>query len=659
MSTVYPVLLSVALLLSGTDSLAPATSDLARLQEILRDKKDPRNQSQAALLLVQSPSPDAEAIVRSGLQQTGSEDVFTALTAALRLTHDPRFGDELFAALFEVKPVIRQAAEATLAEVADATLLRRFRLLVEDVKAEWAARQAIVSVLGHNAQRDAVAILVDQLSSSEEKLRRAAADALADATGQAYGLDVNRWRSWWELHKNASNERWLEERLAYHAGRARRLQGELDQARSQIVRLHQQLFSRLPVGDKLAEIQSLADSEDAALRSLAVSMCLEVLPTADALGQRTLADILLRFCRDGSVEVQRAAVLALGQCNDSRVFDKLLILLSHGSASVRGAAAHALAQQVKGPGHDALARQRQVIPALQKALDDPTLEVVVEAAESLGALGAPEAGPVLTVLLRHPSCSARQTAALALERVADIGILDGLLDSLDDADATVRFSLVGALGHAAGDGRQLSEQQRARILARLEAVFLRDADPGVRSRAATVLGDCGTVTVLTTLWRRLQNNEDGRVQEKAWAAMMEILLRSGNLELLQEWDRTLVETKQVQRRLQLLTEAMTRWQKRDDTKKFLQNVQEVLVQALLDQGKWIAAFPLVRDLLINANSDNEVEKRLQWLLSVGRLALKDGNRQEALHVVHEAQPFVGRKAGLAVEFEKLEKQAKP
>ena len=75
-----------------------------------------------------------------------------------------------------------------------------------------------------------------------------------------------------------------------------------------------------------------------------------------------------------------------------------------------------------------------MIPALQKALDDPSLEVVVEAAESLGTLGAPEAGPVLTVLLRHPSRSARQTAALALERVADVGVLDGLLQALDDPE---------------------------------------------------------------------------------------------------------------------------------------------------------------------------------------------------------------------------------
>jgi len=299
-----------------------------------------------------------------------------------------------------------------------------------------------------------------------------------------------------------------------------------------------------------------------------------------------------------------------------------------------------------------------VVSILQKALDEPALEVVVEAAESLGTLGVPEAGPVLTVLLRHPSQSVRQTAALALERVADPGIVDGLIEALDDPLSTIRFSLVGALGHAAGDGRNLGQPQRLRLLARLEGVLAHDADPGVRSRAATVLGECGPSGILPTLWRRVVAGEDVRVQEKAWAAIIEILCRTGNLDLLQQWDRILIEAGQGPRRLQLLNEVSARWQKREDLKKAVATVRETLVQAQLEQGKWVAAFPLIREMLTLPASDADQEKSLHWLLTVGQQALKEGNRPEALHAAQEAQPHLVRKPNLAAEFEKLERSAK-
>src|SRR5262249_15181891 len=149
---------------------------------------------------------------------------------------------------------------------------------------------------------------------------------------------------------------------------------------------------------------------------------------------------------------------------------------------------------------------------------------------------------------------------------------------------------VGALGHAAGDGRSLTEAQRGQLYARLEGLLLRDSDPGVRSRAATVLGECGPASILPTLWRRVLASEDARVQEKAWFAIIEIIDRAGDPQLLHEWDQTLVETKQGARRLQLLGEVSSRWQKKEETKAAAATVVEMLIQAELEQGKWVAAF---------------------------------------------------------------------
>jgi hypothetical protein len=298
-----------------------------------------------------------------------------------------------------------------------------------------------------------------------------------------------------------------------------------------------------------------------------------------------------------------------------------------------------------------------VVPALQKALDDPAIEVVIEAAEDLGTLGAPEAGPVLTSLLCHQSDNVRQTAAQALERVADATVLNNLLKAVDDPNVNVRFSLVGALGRAVCDGESLSEEQRKRLLAKLETLLLHDADPGVRSRAATVLGECGPSAMLPVLWKCVLAGEEARVQDKAWAAFIEVVARSSTLPVLREWDSTLTAAKQGPRRLQLLAEVAARWQKRTETRSLVVPAQEMLVQAQLDLGKWSAAFPVVRELLARQGTEAETNQRLRWLLSVGEQALQEGNKAEAQRVVQEAQPFLTRSAPLAEAFDKLAKQA--
>ncbi len=264
---------------------------------------------------------------------------------------------------------------------------------------------------------------------------------------------------------------------------------------------------------------------------------------------------------------------------------------------------------------------------------------------------------MLTGLLRHSSGPVRQAAAQALERVAEPSVLPGLLAALDDSCATVRFNLVGALAHAAGDGASLSEEQRNKLLARLEELLLRDSDPGVRSRAATVLGECAPPARMAALWRVVLAGEDGRVQEKAWTAFVDILARTGQLPLLQEWDRTLTAARQGPRRLQMLGEVVTRWQEQPRRKDLVVPAQEIFVQAQLELGKWSAAAPLVRELLTRPAGETELNRRLDWLLTVGEQAFHEGNRTEALRAVEAAQPFLPRLGRLTDAFARLEKEA--
>jgi HEAT repeat protein len=658
MSAIQSLVLGLGILAPGVQTSAPARPDPAQLRETLFDRQQPLRQSQAALLLVQNPAPEAVKIVRQALKQADVPDVFLALADAVRLCQDSRFVEELIAALANGSPLVRRSAAETLAALASPDLIHRLRGVAEDVRADIAKRQAAVLALSRNGRRSALIALLDLLSCDNDAVRQSAAAALADLTGEANGLDLEKWRKWWDQHKTQNDERWLEERLAYQSARSSRLEGELERARSQIVRLHEQLYSRLPTVERLNHVQSSSASEEAGVRVLTAAWAAELFSSVDTTGRQALADVLLQLSRDGTIDVQRAAVFALGRVADSRARDRLLQLLQQAAVPVRAAAVRGLAQQAQGSGPDAETVRKQLIPVLQKALEDPALEVVVEAAEDLGALGIAEANPVLLGLLRHPSVPIRQAAAQALERVAEPAAFDGLVAALGDPSAKVRFSLVGALGHAAGDGRRLSASQRELLVSRVETLMVRDTDPGVRSRAATVLGECALPSILPSLWRRVEAAEDGRVQEKAWAAMIDMLARTADFQLVQDWDRKLAAANQPTRRLQLLTELHARWHKRDDTRALETAVEEVLVPLQLEQGKWSTAFPLVRDLLAQPGGGPDIDRRLRWLLTVGESALREGNRGEAQRAVQDAEPFIAGRDTLAEEFQRLDKRSR-
>lgn len=658
MSTIHSLVLGLGLVWPGTDPEDLSNWNPARLREVLQDREHPLRQSQAALLLVQSPNPEAEKMVRQGLRQLDAPPVFVALADAVRHTQDARFAEELLGALASRSPTIRQAAVDGIAALGGTEVINRLHHIADDPVADPVTRRAAVLALGRGGSRHAVIILLNLLSSESQVLRKDAADALANLTGHASGDDLEKWRKWWEQHKDQTEEQWLAERLSYQAARSMRLENDLDRARSQIVRLHQQLYARLQAEERYGHVETASDSEDPAVRGLAVTWIAELFSGADALRSRRLVELLLRLSQDNSSDVQRAAVLALGGAADRRAVERLGTLLREGSVPVRTAAARALAQQINTTPTQTETLRNQIVPLLQKALDDPALEVVVEAAEDLGALGVAEASPVLTSLLRHSSESVRQAAAQALERVADPGVFDGLTQRLGDPSAKVRFSLVGALGHAGGDGRKLTVAQRELLVSQLENLLLHDADPSVRSRAATVLGECGLPSILPLLWRRVLAAEDSRVQEKAWNAMIEMLARTADFQLVQEWDRKLAEGNQPARRLQLLAALLARWQQREDTRSLVTSTEELLVPVQLEQGKWSAAFPLVRDLLAQPVGEVEASHRLRWLLTVGEQALHDGNRADARRAVQEAGPFLAGRDTLAAQFQRLEARIK-
>jgi hypothetical protein len=203
-------------------------------------------------------------------------------------------------------------------------------------------------------------------------------------------------------------------------------------------------------------------------------------------------------------------------------------------------------------------------------------------------------------------------------------------------------------------------EQRKRMMTRLERLLERDADAGVRSRAATVIGEHGCAGHLDTLWRVVRTSAEGRVQEKAWDAFVEIVARSGDVKLLERWDRALGEARQGARRVQVLARVYARWDQQADLKAPATRALEALVQAQIDLGKWSTAAPLVQNLLSrNADGGEAARARcLRWLLEIGELALKEGNRAEVLRIVQDARAYLSRGDKLSESFDRLEKLAR-
>jgi len=635
--------------------LPPLTGDLARLHELLYGRHDPLQQSQAALLLLQSGTPEARREIEAALRRWDRPDVFQAAAAAVRLKRDASYATLLFKALSAERTAVCLAAAEAISRLETRLVLRPLVAVAEDPTATPLARQAAVLALGRTMHRSAVTPLLSLLSSDLPAVRQAAAAALEELTGQSFGVELAAWQSWWAQQKELTDEDWLAARNAFLADRTRRLRDELSRAEKDLVDVHQVLYSKIPPADRPHHLQQLAQSDYPAIRAQAIAWILEALPDAGAGVQKQLSGVLLQLTEDGVESVQRQAVLALDRrLADPAVFARLLHLLEHGSVGVRAAAARSLGRhRATAENGETTAR---VVAALEKALRDHSLVVVAEAAESLGTMGAPEAVSILAGLLRHPSDGVRQAAARALEQVANLSVLPELYAGLGDPAANVRFSVVGALSRVGG-GSKVTDQQRSEIVRSLQNVMLRDGDPGVRSRAATVIGDLGTVSDLTFLWQRATATEDERVKFKAWHGLIEILARSGSLELVTQWEQMLANQRAHAARAELLSEVRNRWLKVEVMHNHVDAVSAALVQAYLAQRKWSQAVPLAMDLSRRAPSEAELRKRLRWLLTACNQAIEDKKPRDALQMIHEAADLLARSSELAFEFDVLRKRA--
>ena len=642
----------ILLLFLLTGQVQQPASDIARLRELLADKKQPQLQAQAAYLILQQQTPLATETVKQYLRDPRNVEVFTAFAGAIKLRRDGRFSEELIEALSIELPAVRQAAVEALGASVDSKSTFKLKQIAENNRSEDNIRQQAIIALGKTGKKNAAETLLKLFIDPKESIRQTSRQALAELIGEDLGRDSVTWQLWFDERKNLSSEAWLEERLAQRNAKLTRLEGELDSSRNRNRTLYQQLYSRLGPTEKIPFFQGLLDHEDPAVRLLLTGWL------AEALGEESYrkpaGEMLLSFSRDPIEEVRRQAVLGLGRWNDKACLNRLLLIIQSDQTAVRAAAARSLAMQAKG--NDGAARMVLVLPALQNALSDPALEVVVEAAEDLGSLGVPAAVPLLAGLLKHKEVAVRKTAAQALERIADIAVLEELLAGLEDLDVGVRLGILGAVSRAVNQAKAIKEDDKLRLQSRMEIILLKDPDAGVRARSATLLGEFGTVSHLATLWKAAVAEGDPRIQEKSWLAFLEILSKSKDLKLINEWN-VIVRKEAPLRRVNFLVELLGKMQPATMNPKIeLAPVRELLVQCGIENQKWLPAWSALRELP-QALEPEEIEKRLSLLFQIAEIALKEQAAPDVLQMVDFARPlFVGRKK-LQADFEELYRKA--
>lgn len=633
----------------------PKAMDAAPLREQLYNRNRPQEQSQAALKLVQSDSAEVAALVAFELTRWDRNDVFLALAAAIRMQRDQRFLQPMLDALAAEQVPIRQAAIETLSALPVVAVHDALLRVALDKTLMAFRRQGATEALGKLGNRACVVSLFKLIQSDSPAVRQSAAQSLQEISGQEFGADANQWQRWWQAYEGLSDTEWQSTRLRFFADRSRRLRDELDQAETTLLQLHKELLDKVMQADLPNTLRTLSGNPYPAVRELAVSRIAEQFSRKDieVPSRKYYTDVLLTLSKDAHPAVQQRAVYALEKADAPEVYRRLLELLGDRSYKVRAAAARSLGNyrgKIPLP-----ATLESTLDALQMALRDSSPSVVVQAATSIGALRMPRSGMLLAKLLSHPTEEVRLAASAALEAVASCRVYHEVLAALENAAPEARLYLVGCLG-TIGEVDGLPEKEQAQLLKKLELVMTQDGDPGVRSKAAAALGKVGGTTVLALLWQRVQSNEDARVQDNAWKAMIDILHRQQSWPLLNQWERFLAAQGQGNRRWLMLLEMRERWTKAEETRTSLELVTYALIDAGLSLHKWQPVIPLCLDLIRTAPQENQREERLRMLLIACQQAIQDGKGQELVTVLKEIDQYLPAFKEVAVAFDDIRRR---
>jgi HEAT repeat protein len=122
---------------------------------------------------------------------------------ALGEIKDPRAFEPLIAALKDNHELVRKSAAHALGETKDPRAVEHLIGALKDK--DSVVRASAARVLGGIKDRRAVEPLIETLKDSYEYVRFSALEALRAITGEDFGLDHEKWKSWWAGRKGSTS----------------------------------------------------------------------------------------------------------------------------------------------------------------------------------------------------------------------------------------------------------------------------------------------------------------------------------------------------------------------------------------------------------------------------------------------------------------------
>jgi HEAT repeat protein len=449
---------------------------------------DPQKRSSAATSLVAADDEAALKILLEALQPEQSETIRISVITAFGVQADDRACAPIIAALADPSEGVRQAARNALQQIHTAQSVRLLEQAAGDLKRPLLIRVQSVNLLGDLRAIEAIQTLIKLLSDADEAVRTASRAALESITLRHFNA-AREWLDWWRHSSTLTREEMLQ---------------QLDQLQAERIESLSRVLEKL----YLKILDDPKNQNDATF--------------IDALTQCDLAS------------VKKRAIKGLTPLRGEPVRTALINALAETDASVRQAAADALAAQA-----DAAA-----VPALLKAANDPESSVRAAAAHALGVLKAREAVTPLIAMLSDADVEAAVAAANALAELADLAALDKLISIVSDsatpaplydaaANALAKMQnpravpiLIKLLGSPKENIRWASADALgglgvADAVKPLATVALKDQNPQIREVALASLSKIGDPSALDTLVDALSDKEK-RVADQALRSLTQV-----------------------------------------------------------------------------------------------------------------------------------------